>query len=319
MKGQSLNRLLFLDYARTIALFLVVFAHLYSVDSNVKLYIYAFHMPFFFMASGMVHRDSDYIPLLKKMTRRLLIPFCFFLFIGYVYYAISTQSLAMGIAYGSILGIIQGKSIRANDILWFLIALFWVRIFGLFFIRSARFSSPLLALIAVIMFALGFNFLYIGTALMAVPFYIIGYYAKEVIQKTSEGRWHYLVMLLCLILTVLISNYNGKVSMMGCSFGRISFIPLRVLLFYLNGIIGSLMIMCLVGGVEKKVLWLIAPAKCAISIVGLQVIPIMIWYKTIGFNQDYLLSIAYSLLIILVCIVFHTTVERKAKWLVGSK
>ena len=62
MKDEN-NRILYLDYARTIALFLVVFAHLYSVDSSVKLYVYAFHMPFFFIVSGMLHRDSDYIPL----------------------------------------------------------------------------------------------------------------------------------------------------------------------------------------------------------------------------------------------------------------
>ncbi len=79
------ERILFLDYARTIALFLVVFAHLYSVDSNVKLYIYAFHMPFFFIASGILHKDENIIHLVKKLIKKLLIPFCIFLFIGYVF------------------------------------------------------------------------------------------------------------------------------------------------------------------------------------------------------------------------------------------
>lgn len=152
MKELTSNRIIYLDYARSIALFLVVFAHLYSVDSDVKLYIYAFHMPFFFLVSGMLYREADYGALLKKMIYRVLIPFCFFIIIGYLYCAMSSKSLALGVIYGSVAGIVMGKDITANDILWFFISLFWVRIMGNWFIRNPKIALPVLVVSSYVAF-----------------------------------------------------------------------------------------------------------------------------------------------------------------------
>ncbi|WP_413854708.1 acyltransferase family protein [Candidatus Ruminimicrobium bovinum] len=308
-----------MDYARSIALFLVVFAHLYSVDSDVKLYIYAFHMPFFFLISGMLHRDMDYVALLKKMIKRMLIPFTFFLFIGYLYCALSSKSLALGAICGSVAGIVMGKDITANDILWFFIALFWVRLMGNWFLRQTKTAIPVLVMLSCMAYGFHINNLYIGTSLMALPFYLIGYYARIVIPKIAKPKWSVLLTIIFLSMSVFISNYNGKVSMMGCSFGTSSVIPLRYLLFYVNGIIGSIAIIALVGGIKMNLLWLLKPSKCAVSIVVLQFIPIMIWYRSVGFNQNYFISCAYSVLIISGCILFHCYVERHANWLLGGK
>lgn len=242
------KRILHLDYARSIALFLVVFAHLYSVDSDVKLYIYAFHMPFFFLVSGILHKDAKYVPLIEKMAKRMLVPFCFFLFIGYLYCAISSKSLAFGTVRGSIAGIVLGKDITANDVLWFLLAMFWVRLMGNWFIRYPKIAFPILVLVSGITYDFHVNYLYISTSLMALPFYLVGHYARIGIQKMTVARWSVLLSILFICISVLISNYNGKVSMMGCSFGSFPVIPLRCLLFYANGLIGSIAILTLVGG-----------------------------------------------------------------------
>ena len=313
------NRILYLDYARTIALFLVVFAHLYSVDSSVKLYVYAFHMPFFFIVSGMLHRDSDYIPLIEKMIKRMIIPFFFFLFLGYLYCAISSQSLALGTAYGSIVGVVMGKDIVANDILWFFIAMFWVRIIGNWLIRIPRIVFPLSVLVSFVFYYIHINYLYLGTSLMALPFYLLGNYIKTSIHRIVNNKRHLLLSIFLLAFSVVVSNYNGKVSMMGCSFGNTPSFLLSFMLFYLNGIVGSLVILCLVGRVEKCISWLLQPSYCAISIVGLQFIPIMIWYRSIGFNHNYVISCVYSLMIITVCILFHIFVGKHANWLLGGK
>lgn len=313
------KRILFLDYARTIALFLVVFAHLYSVDSNVKLYIYAFHMPFFFLASGYLHKEENHKHLIKKLSKRLLVPFCVFLFTGYVFYAVSSRSLSIGTALGTFKGIIFGKSISSNDILWFLLALFQVRIMGNVFIENLFPSSLLFCVLIVFFNALHINFLYLGTSLMALPFYLYGYYGKTLTNRFTKSKWNILFAFLFFCVTVLISSYNGKVSMMGMSYGNFDIVGIRIILFYINGIVGSYMLICLVGGIKKESRWLLLPSKCAITIVGLQVIPIMIWYWNIGFNQNYLLSCAYTLLIFMICIFFHLFVEKHANWIFGGK
>ena len=314
------KRILFLDYARSIALFLVVFAHLYSVDSKVKLYIYAFHMPFFFLASGYLHKkEKSLIPLVKKLSKRLLVPFCVFLFIGYLYFVVSSRSLAIGVAIGSLKGVYWGTDIVANDILWFLLALFQVRIMANCFVRKPFLALLVYCILFVVFTYFHLNILYIGTSLMALPFYLWGYYGKSLTNRLVESKWSVLFSIVFLFLTVLISRYNGKVSMMCMDYGKVNVGALRVTLFYVNGIVGSYMLLCLVGGIKKENRWFMLPSKCAISIVGLQAIPIMIWYSSIGFNQSFFLSFAYALLIMVVCILFHLFVEKRANWVVGGR
>ena len=313
------KRIVFLDYARAFALFLVVFAHLYSIDSKVKLYVYAFHMPFFFLISGYLRKDTETIKLLKKLTNRLLIPFCFFLFIGYCYFVISSKSLAINTAYASLTGIIFGKAIAANDILWFLLALFHVRIIGNTFIRNSLYIRvPLVALYFILCLSHN-NTLYLGTSMMALPFYLVGYYAKKKINILIGSNYCLLISLACFVCTIIITNINGKVSMMGMSFGKTSYVWLNMLLFYLNGIFGSIMLMCLSGLFRKESYIVRIVSKCSISIVGLQFIPIIIWMNTIGFNQSYSISILYSIMIIVFSVLFHLLVEKKANWLLGGK
>jgi fucose 4-O-acetylase-like acetyltransferase len=66
------HRLVYFDLARCMAFFLTVFAHLYSVNSGVRLYIYAFHMPLFFLLSGYLHKNTSPGILIGKSAKWLL-------------------------------------------------------------------------------------------------------------------------------------------------------------------------------------------------------------------------------------------------------
>ncbi len=234
-------------------------------------------------------------------------------------FIVYTHSFAKGIAFSSIKGIILGKDISANDILWFLLVLFQVRLFGTIFIRKPFPSFFLWGVLSIALNYYQLNILYIGTTLMALPFYLYGYYAKEFTYKIVYNKWSFLLSIVFLCLTVLISQVNGKVSMMAVSYGKYDIVAIRGGLFYLNGIIGSYMLMTAVEWIKKKLQWLLFPSRCALSIVGLQVIPIMIWYKSIGFNQNYLLSFAYTILILFICVFFHLFIGKKVSWIVGGK
>lgn len=72
LKSGNENRIYYLDFARCLAMFLVIFAHCFVNSSDVRLYIYAFHMPFFFVVSGMLHKQG------KQNLKRLLFPTLFF-------------------------------------------------------------------------------------------------------------------------------------------------------------------------------------------------------------------------------------------------
>lgn len=66
------NRLLWPDICKTIGLYLMVLGHvgLYGADNVIQL-IYSFHMPLFFIMSGIFFKQGN----LKKTTIALLIPY----------------------------------------------------------------------------------------------------------------------------------------------------------------------------------------------------------------------------------------------------
>lgn len=52
------NRIIYLDYAKVICAFLVVFGHLFEGGTPIRNFIYCFHMPFFFLVSGMLDKNK---------------------------------------------------------------------------------------------------------------------------------------------------------------------------------------------------------------------------------------------------------------------
>ena len=312
------HRLVFIDMARCMALFLTVFAHLYSVNSDVRLYIYAFHMPLFFLLSGYLHKNTSPGLLIGKSAKRLLIPFAFFLFLGYLYFVISSGSLRWDIIKGSVRGIILGKSILANDILWFLLALFLVKNIGNLFILFPRTACVPTVLLFIVLYLSKHNWLYLGSTFMALPFYLCGYYGKNRIQFLCRSRFKGLFAALCLGVSALLTSINGRVSMMATIYGNTGHDLLDIFLFYVNALIGSLSILCIASCIPSSGRWVSAIARSAISIVGLQFIPIMIWIKFVGHDQTFLLSLAFTILIMAVCVLFDKLVRIKAKWLLGG-
>ncbi|MCQ2199390.1 MAG: acyltransferase family protein [Paludibacteraceae bacterium] len=69
------DRYICLDYARIFVAFLVIYGHLYSPDPNniVRVFIYQFHMPFFFLVSGMLHKYNGTIQI-KKYFKTIIVP-----------------------------------------------------------------------------------------------------------------------------------------------------------------------------------------------------------------------------------------------------
>ena len=275
-------------------------------------------MPFFFFVSGMLYKEIPFVDLIKKMSKMLLIPFCFFLLVSYLYFVVSSCGLAIPIIKGSLKGLFLGDFITANHVLWFFVSLYIVRILCDRIINKSTIFLPLFLLFFVVCILYQVNYFYIGTSLMAVPFFLYGYYAKNKMQELIKWKYSPLFSFVLLFATFVITNYNGRVSMMAFSFGQTEYMLANITLFYINGIVGSLMIMCLVGGVKKELKWLSVPSRCAVSIVGLQFIPYTIIRNHFGANQNWLISASFSIIIMCSCILFHLIVKKKVKWVIGE-
>lgn len=88
-KSFSHGRVEYIDIAKGLGMFLVVYAHI-LLEGPVNWYIYAFHMPLFFFLSGLLFSPERYgrcVDLVKKRIGSLLVPYLFYSVITWLVWA----------------------------------------------------------------------------------------------------------------------------------------------------------------------------------------------------------------------------------------
>lgn len=90
------KRLIYMDVAKIIGLFLVILGHLYTTEgvgeeNAVRTFIYGFHMPFFFLVSGMLHKFKGLSlqQMVLSNSRKLLLPWLCFNMFAVFYYSLT--------------------------------------------------------------------------------------------------------------------------------------------------------------------------------------------------------------------------------------
>lgn len=312
-----MKRVYFLDLAKVMGAFLVVFAHLYSTDSIERLYIYSFHLPFFFIISGVFHNNKGFIQW-RKYFKTLLVPTFFFIFftcaikpiIGFCLGA-NPISIEIKLLKMTLKILTDGRI----GVYWFLIALFWCKVFtDVFIISSRKFIlciswGVLLAFPLVLeqYVKLPHRFLapfLISQALMAMPFYLLGFFFKEKIKKLKP-KWSYLILfVVSLSINIIITGYNGRVEMLFIQFGSFS-VPINICFFYLNGVIGSLMLLSLALLPIKQIRLFTLVGESLLAIVGMQGLFTYIYRETVGWNQNICVSSLATVIIMIICCLLH--------------
>lgn len=140
------KRLHYLDIAKGIGIILVVTGHSGMGSEGLLSWLSSFHMPLFFVISGMLlfHRKEESLPLMesiRKKAKSILIPYSFFsliyLVIDLYYIAIKHQELSLPDAA------LQTISFYGISVLWFLPTLFAGEVLFLLIRKKATTSSPL--------------------------------------------------------------------------------------------------------------------------------------------------------------------------------
>lgn len=195
MKSKSSEtRYDFIDVAKGIGVFLVILSHLLEYDSLLSIIIYRFHVPLFFLLSGLFAKTNvRFVECMKKSIKRLLVPYLIFFAIGifvtiviYGFKSIDYFDLLRNFFLAKLTDINVGS-------IWFLAALFNVTIlFNLlqrFILKNNNmvvvlFVLGLMCFVAFylpkiqerISFEIPFK---IHVSLMAIVFYMIGFYLKN--------------------------------------------------------------------------------------------------------------------------------------------
>ena len=149
-----MNRQIYLDYAKGIGIILVFLGHVLeftncgSSGAYTRSVIYSFHMPLFFIISGILLNDKvdDSFNLkeeVKKKIHRLLLPYFSWSLIYIIVIAIYHHRIPMERIFAML-------SFRGLAPLWFLAALFFSEIIFLFSIRVIVDKSQCIILIVVL-------------------------------------------------------------------------------------------------------------------------------------------------------------------------
>lgn len=121
------KRIDFVDIAKAIAIFLVVFGHMIPPGTPEKTMVYSFHMPLFFLLSGFFMKkgnDIKFRTLLYKKWHALMVPFLVW---GSIYSEFNFKNL-LQICYGTRETLMMANSLSS---LWFLPVMYLAFIYNI--------------------------------------------------------------------------------------------------------------------------------------------------------------------------------------------
>lgn len=275
------------DVMKGIGIFLMVLGHTIGPESTIHRFIYAFHMPLFFILSGFFTKQIEIWKNVVKLFNRLLKPVIFIYFnvllIKGLHHYLNTD--VPGIDWDFV---IYGKGPG-----WFLLALFWGRIiFNIlltYFSRRYLFLSLFISLLPMCLtmwttISMPFNIL---QGLTSIIFIAIGYYVKQNNILQSLSRHNKLCIALSLLFWLNTSIF-GEIEMSTCHFKL-------WMIDCLGAVGGTFLCLCLSKSITRH---LITTTKIltSISIFSLAIYAfhsidfcIPTWHKLLPFvNKDYM-------------------------------
>ncbi len=245
------KRLDYFDVAKGIGACLVVLGHLpEAVDIHFRTWIFSFHMPLFFIISGMLLSykkdvDKNFLLLIKKRARTILIPYVSFSIIYMV-----------AVLFAYFQNVITPKTILDNlwyvislygmNVLWFLPALFFGELIFLFIMK--KFDSKTSKIVIVVSFTISYfasvylnnkeyaaigrelvGITYFGQLLVvffrsfiAMSFIAIGYFLFFLLKERKRISIFELFLSIALLaINIVIGKKNGGVDMRSLDFKNV--------------------------------------------------------------------------------------------------
>lgn len=205
------KRIDYIDTAKGFTILLVILGH-NEIPSIVNKFIFSFHMPLFFVLSGFFFRPDKLTNIIAKGWKQLLKPYVFTCCCIIVFFILfqTVQYLYSNIPYN----LTQLKdfltSIIVGDIgpVWFLLSLFWAKIYVSFFLRLGSNAFAFILIIATIGFITGnsdFNVFFpfqILSGMIAALYVYIGYEMRRYdVLSINISKFNLIVLSVLLIVS----------------------------------------------------------------------------------------------------------------------
>lgn len=260
MADNKKARVDYLDIAKAIGMFLVLIGHTVASDTSIKNVIYSFHMPLFFILSGMVLKEHSYSfkgeirEFLKKKAFALIVPYLLW---GLIYSPFSFRNLVY-IVYGTRETLINANSLTS---LWFLPVMFLSVVLAEGIVSYAVKVNKrwIVSIGCILTFTIGALFPHwqrfgnpwgIDIAFVSIGFLLLGYYLRRLITKLNDKLSIVFGMLvIALVGFALLVHYStssvGYVLMANAIYGNF-------FIFLGNAVLGSLIVILLSCLISKR-------------------------------------------------------------------
>lgn len=243
------NRIEWIDAAKGIGIFFVVWAHTTAILPQAKVFLYMFHMPLFFILSGFCykHHRVTFLDFIKSQAKSIVVPYFFWGIMTYIVWVVILRNYgedaSFGVAplkplFGMFYGVGNDMWLQHNIPLWFLPCLFFTKIVFNLIMRLKKSKAQIVACCAfpvvgvlaknILLFRLPWS---LDVAFVAVTFFGFGYLLKT--TNFIEKHLGLKTLVLCGSCSCCIYFFNGRVDMMTGLYNNIG-------LFLLGGISGSL-------------------------------------------------------------------------------
>lgn len=244
------NRLDYLDYAKGFGIILVVLGHLYNESNPIKIWLHSFHMPLFFIISGLLIRYTNiYERETKKIIvskfKNLIIPYIFFELVAIFIWMYQNEFTLKALRWNILDSILIYCRVGAT---WFLFTLFVSEIIFISMLKYIK-SNKIITLISIVLFLIplmikteNHYILVLFRCFMANGFLYIGYYAYDLLINRSIN---FINIILLFFINIILSYYNGFVDLCNLQFGN-------VFLYTICSILGSVFIIYLLKKIKKS-------------------------------------------------------------------
>ena len=247
------NRVVWIDQLRAIGMLIVILGHV-ALDKNAIKYIYSFHMPLFFLISGLTQKPARYgsfkLFISYKIKKLLLpyfllniimIPLWFLNFKVLSHSNVSLEKLLIGIIYSN-----SDKYTAPSNATWFLTTLFLVQVLFYFCEKFSKGDIKKFALIAMIMGLVGYmesanslnysGIWHIQIVPTAFVFYFLGFaiiqYLPDIMKVINKKRNYFILLILMAAIGYYFSTKNKRISFSGNNLGSIIY-------FYISAVCTS--------------------------------------------------------------------------------
>lgn len=313
------NRIKFIDIAKGIGILFVVIGHCIEGNSLLGKWIWSFHMPLFFILSGMCFSEKKYpvfLQFLKKRIKTLLLPCAYFSFI---------ISLVASMTNSSVFALKKLIYVGLPGALWFVLILFISEIFYYFIQKFCKVKIVIaIALILSLIIGIVLNREGIKlshsfcTAFIATFYYGLGHISKSIIKKFTEYKYKLfssLLMLTIPFITAMLTSTRIELSD--------NMIPPPEFYFIMVSIVGSIGIIT-ISAINLSCTWavriILFLGKNTLIILALHIMFIDLSCKYIQplISERLVYKVVEQAFIWIMLFLSIEFINSRAKWLIGK-